>query len=515
MNDAFNKTTRAKTTCLFCQEVICRECLKTCLLNDTAVDVCCPGCRAAWSQDFLITNLPAAFRTGPLKKHREKVLYDREKAQLPAHMEDARRYKTAKDAITPFREEITRLKTAYEAMPEVIDYKHKKELDRRARHDFILHRTVSQAEYLRINNQYYAAINVMRKNPDVVRLKNEMLRVKRVMRPFSRTVNTFGAGAVAETGPAAETAVGGAGAATERQRRIIMGCPVSSCGGFVDTLWKCGMCDTKICKECRVCKTDDEHVCKLDDIATAAALDAESKPCPKCAVAISKVSGCDQMWCTQCHTTFSWKSGKVEMSVIHNPHYFQWMAANGRFIPRADLPGVPCDIDDMIMRAIWRYTAESSLITDPLSKIRRRLQLDKITERRRQRLDMEAISLRRIRERVREYLEGGWRRELCIKRLSGEIAEAEWQIALQRAEKAHHKERAWLQLMEMYAVTSRDIIGRIVTETNPNFEAIVVEHERLHKFTHEQSIAISKAYQCIVLRVTPDMGPPKKQSGNK
>jgi hypothetical protein len=29
------------------------------------------------------------------------------------------------------------------------------------------------------------------------------------------------------------------------------------------------------------------------------------------------------MFCIQCHTPFSWKSGKEELGVIHNPHYFE------------------------------------------------------------------------------------------------------------------------------------------------------------------------------------------------
>ena len=47
---------------------------------------------------------------------------------------------------------------------------------------------------------------------------------------------------------------------------------------------------------------------------------------------------CDQMYCTSCHTAFSWQTGEIAKGPIHNPHYFQYLRQQGLNIPRANHP---------------------------------------------------------------------------------------------------------------------------------------------------------------------------------
>ena len=114
-------------------------------------------------------------------------------------------------------------------------------------------------------------------------------------------------------------------------------CPDEECRGFLSTQWKCGMCDKWTCSDCHVIKgmtRDTEHTCDPDVRATAQFLAKDTKPCPKCSTPIHKIEGCDQMWCTQCHTAFSWRKGTIETRV-HNPHYYEWQRQqNGGAAPR-------------------------------------------------------------------------------------------------------------------------------------------------------------------------------------
>lgn len=112
---------------------------------------------------------------------------------------------------------------------------------------------------------------------------------------------------------------------------VVMKCTTRECRGFITKEnYMCDICDTSYCNKCLEVKNDtgDEHVCDKDNVETAKFILKQSKPCPSCGTRISKLSGCDQMWCTQCHVTFSWKSGAISTGIVHNPHYFEWLRKN-------------------------------------------------------------------------------------------------------------------------------------------------------------------------------------------
>jgi len=118
---------------------------------------------------------------------------------------------------------------------------------------------------------------------------------------------------------------------TAERHQFVRQCPASGCRGFLSSQWKCGICQLWTCPDCHELKgetRDCPHTCDPNNVETAKLIAKDSKPCPKCQSMIFKIEGCDQMWCTQCHTAFSWKTGKFEKN-IHNPHYYEWQRKNG------------------------------------------------------------------------------------------------------------------------------------------------------------------------------------------
>ena len=115
---------------------------------------------------------------------------------------------------------------------------------------------------------------------------------------------------------------------------FIQPCSVETCKGFLSTAWKCLVCQTYTCNHCLQTKTDTNHICSPSDIATANLIKKDTKPCPSCGEGIFKINGCDQMWCTQCHVAFSWRTNQIINGHIHNPHFYQWQRDNAGAVQR-------------------------------------------------------------------------------------------------------------------------------------------------------------------------------------
>jgi hypothetical protein len=268
-------------------------------------------CGKVWSRRFLNTTFSQSFLQKDWRKSREKLAFDRETALLPATQEILERRLKRENLRNQISFTKTLLKNAEsyyrkEFQLQNIPY-HLEPADLRE-----LRRTLNQ-----LNRQLY----------------NDLTEE---VRPQTTVV----------------------------VNRFVRACPSEDCRGFLSDNWKCGLCKVDTCSKCHVIKTDSDenHTCNPDDVATATLLNRDTKPCPKCHTGIFKIDGCDQMWCTQCHTAFSWKTGDIETK-IHNPHYYEWQRRNnGGVAPR--VPGdVPhqCAQDLPLTQDLFRYITRLQL----------------------------------------------------------------------------------------------------------------------------------------------------------
>ncbi len=144
------------------------------------------------------------------------------------------------------------------------------------------------------------------------------------------------------------------------EKNFKMPCQNSDCHGMLDSSYFCLLCAKKTCKDC-LTVIEPNHVCNPDTVATAALIKSSSKPCPKCGERISKIDGCDQMWCVECKTAFSWNTGNIETGTVHNPHYYQWMRENGG-MQRTDAPVACCNNGHLNIHDITFYFGKISAV---------------------------------------------------------------------------------------------------------------------------------------------------------
>jgi ribosomal protein S27AE len=233
------------------------------------------NCKKAWNQKFMITNLNRSFVSKDYLNHRKQLLVEREISKLPDTMELA-----------------TRCERIYSLEQKASElYKKITELNKK-KYDFDVGDDRYYREYLERQSQKYTL---------------QQQRQQTIMLIYELKEKTT---------------------STHEKKKFIMGCTNPDCRGFLSASYKCDLCKQFTCPTCLEFIGEhaekEKHTCNEDSVKTAEAIKKETKPCPNCGERIYKIDGCNQMWCSQCHTTFDWVSGMIDNGVIHNPHFFEY-----------------------------------------------------------------------------------------------------------------------------------------------------------------------------------------------
>ena len=265
-------------SCGYCEYNACVNCTKKSILYQTS-DPSCPNCNHAWSMEFCYKNFSNSWMTKTYRDHKKKLLFDIEKSKIPNTM--------------PAVERIVKLENIEEKKKDI------------------------QIEIKALENQIWKArCELANCDRDSNKLRHSKVKKEEVYN---------------------------------------FKCPKQDCGGFLNDKFICPMCSSQVCKKCFEIKEFDmqegesksnklkyNHTCTESSIQSFKLIKKETKPCPNCSTRIFKVSGCDQMWCTQCHTTFSWITGLQVTGNIHNPHYYEWKKNNVETVDLRNVGEVLC-----------------------------------------------------------------------------------------------------------------------------------------------------------------------------
>ena len=407
--EVFNKSTRKKIVCPYCEFCACSECNQSYLCSDTVTVPKCMNttCAKEWTRAFISENFTAKFVTKTLKEHREKVLFDKERALLPATQ--------------PYVEAVIESNRLKAQLSEL---------------DIQIRALTKQRNAIKLQ----MANNTHNHNMAVPR------------------------------------------------KQFVCKCPDENCRGYLNTQWKCGLCNKHTCRECRVIKETaedgniDNHMCNPDNVATAQLLAKDTKPCPTCATGIFKIDGCDQMFCTQCHTAFSWRTGDIETR-IHNPHYFE-MLRKGTIAVRNPAE-IRCgrELDNIFLRNIGKKLDPAVNAYIRVSDL-----VQKIAHYR-----LVTMPTYRV-----DDVENN--QALRIRYMTDEITDETFKTMVQRNNKKREKNREIYDVLHMFTETITDIMYRFADEAikSParfyNPDSHIDEAHKICEYSNECLNMISKVY---------------------
>jgi hypothetical protein len=253
-SDNYTAIIRKRVTCKYCKKDICCKCIEQYLLTRSD-DAHCIHCRVHYNDKDLNEICTKTYLKDRYFKHRQEILINRERANLPGLQQEAHHEKQRRERsllVTQITQEIK---------------------------DLIDVRNGIRSEFIRLS-----VLNDKKYEPDLQKIMTEMdeyIEVIRLKKQQLFELRFNHEEKVEEK--------------KEEPKKFIRRCMKSDCNGFLSTAWKCGLCDWYSCSKCFTVKGaehDTPHECKEDDLKTAELIRSDSKPCPNCGEFINKSSGC-------------------------------------------------------------------------------------------------------------------------------------------------------------------------------------------------------------------------------
>ncbi len=413
---------RKKCVCKYCNADTCAKCIERYLL-DSIQDAHCLHCKVNYNDVTLREICTMTYLQQTYFKHRQEILVNREKANLPGLQDMALEERK-------HRQNIIKINEIESEIIDLEDIRKTKDDEYITKYTLMLSMKTEEEK-----NVLRPLMKVLQKEIDNIKIQinNRRTLINEIRNPITNGV------AKKED--------------SEEKKKFIRRCLRDGCQGFLSTAWKCGICEHYSCNKCfkvRGEKHDSPHECIKEDVETADLIKKDSKPCPKCGEFITRSQGCSMMFCVSCQTPWDWNSGKIVTSgTIHNPHYYEWLQRTGGNTQTNRNPlDVPCG----------GYPNGWEL--RKLPQIKREL-YDTFYEFHRICQEIQDISTRTYRS----HLDNTATNTVHVKFLLNDIDEKQWGQILAKNEKKRKRDQEVQEIFAAFRMVAVELINRIQNYT--------------------------------------------------
>lgn len=302
-------------------------------------------------------------------------------------------------------------------------------------------------------------------------------------------------------------------------RTYVLQCPKEDCKGMLSNESKtkeghffCSICEAITCVACKMILKKDEHtnhICNPDILKSVELLEQSSKPCPSCGIPIHRISGCSQMFCTQCHASWDWRTNRLNNGAVHNPHHSEWLRTQ-RNRPR-ELGDIPCgrelNIDLVVDCSHWMENAIRRDCSNMPKKQKQELtrMTQYIFEALRVAIHHNHVTIPALgRDRYGHETNQELRVNLLLKRLP----EEDFRREIQRRDKANSKRNELLQIVLTYRDAITDLAWPYIVEghlkTIDEWKQLHTEINNLETYVNECFELVSSVYGSTVHQIMND-----------
>ena len=524
VEDFSPKGETAAILCQYCDFAACRACCKRYIIEGSSIKCMRKECGRTWSRKFIDQSFPKSFILGELKEWRERNLFNSERARFPETAPIAAIEKQVEQCYSlhlQYKKHTQTLQARLDQISSqvklglVVDSCFKCSGELTSTGKCLKCKQYSCQFCFRLDPKFHGKCdpygyrhllsesdrNFIQAHVDVVNQSREMARLFLHRSSLSTLIedHCFIGRHDFEidqelTGTRKYNRLQDPDAVVAEPRPLTNKCRVNGCQGFLSSQWKCGTCNNWTCKDCHEVKgekRDNPHKCDPRTIETVKLLKADTKPCPKCREGISKISGCDHMWCTLCKTAFSWRTGEITKTTT-NPHYYEYMRSQGIPIPRAGGQPNNCDVVVINVRLVEQVFRRNFLSKDFDLFNDYYLSLQHF-------IGLEVPEYRRKAAEVSNQ-------DLRIKYINNLITEADFMKQLQMRSKSQEKFTEILDIVVLFSAELQRILLLLEADIKEGrvenvHQYLFVDIPKLHKHCNSLLSEVSQVFGSVLMKI--------------